>query len=53
MESDYSAPQPAVAEIIVVRGGEELQKQTRVSSRREIGIRHERGRATSSSLQRK
>ena len=31
----------------------ELQRQTRASSRREIGIRHETGRATSSSLQRK
>lgn len=30
-----------------------LQRQTRVSSRRESGIRHERGWATSSSLERK
>lgn len=33
--------------------GRELQRQTRVSGRREIGIRHERGWATSSSLERK
>lgn len=43
MELGYFAPQPAVAEIIVARGGIELQSQTRVSGRREIGIRHERG----------
>lgn len=50
MESGFCALQPAVAEIIVVRG---LQRQTRVSSGRGIGIRHERGRATSSSLEKK
>lgn len=53
MESGYSAPQPAVAEIIVAREGRELQRQTTVSSRREIAIRLEKGWATSSSLERK
>lgn len=33
--------------------GRELQRQTGMSSRREIGIRHERGWATSSSLEKK
>lgn len=50
MESGYCAPQPAVAEIIVLR---ELQRQTRVSSRREIGIRHERGWVLRGSLKKK
>lgn len=55
MELGYFAPQPA--EIIVVKGGGVggggLLRQTRVSSRREIGIRHELDWPTRGSIGRK